>query len=135
MTTHELKTWPGPFAAVLSGEKTHEVRKNDRGYAVGDRLLLREYVVQPVRRQCGQYLGDNDATCPQLTCIRTHGHDGLCDNVNGDEYTGRSILVEVTHLTADSWGLPSGLVVMSIRKAEPDGADAALKEMTRRSRS
>ena len=34
--------------------------------------------------KCGKYIGDNDATCPQLTCIRERGHDGLCDNVNGD---------------------------------------------------
>ena len=33
---------------------------------------------------CGKYLGDNDATCPQLTCIRDQGHDGDCDNVVGD---------------------------------------------------
>lgn len=32
--------------------------------------------------QCGKYLGDNDGTCPQLTCIRERGHAGLCDNVN-----------------------------------------------------
>lgn len=34
---------------------------------------------------CGKYLGDNDATCPQLTCIRKAGHSGLCDNVNGED--------------------------------------------------
>ena len=33
--------------------------------------------------KCGKYIGDNDATCPQLTCIREREHDGLCDNVNG----------------------------------------------------
>lgn len=33
-------------------------------------------------KRCGKYLGDNDATCPQLTCIREHGHPGLCDNVS-----------------------------------------------------
>jgi hypothetical protein len=33
---------------------------------------------------CGKYLGDNDGTCPQLTCIRDKGHDGRCDNVQGD---------------------------------------------------
>jgi hypothetical protein len=32
--------------------------------------------------RCGKYLGDNDGTCPQLTCIRPAGHDGLCDNVS-----------------------------------------------------
>ena len=34
---------------------------------------------------CGKYLGDNDGTCPQLTCIRASGHPGLCDNVRGDD--------------------------------------------------
>lgn len=34
---------------------------------------------------CGKYLGDNDATCPQLTCVRERDHDGNCDNVRGDE--------------------------------------------------
>lgn len=31
---------------------------------------------------CGRYLGDNDATCPQTTCIRERFHRGLCDNTN-----------------------------------------------------
>lgn len=44
MTVHELKTWPQYFRAVLSGEKPFEVRKeDDRKYAPGDILLLREY--------------------------------------------------------------------------------------------
>ena len=34
---------------------------------------------------CGKYLGDNDGTCPQLTCVRPKGHYGDCDNVRGDE--------------------------------------------------
>ena len=34
---------------------------------------------------CGRYLGDNDATCPQLTCIRRRGHSGRCDNTCGDD--------------------------------------------------
>jgi len=40
---HPLKTWPPYFEALLSGAKTFEVRKNDRNYAVGDTLLLREW--------------------------------------------------------------------------------------------
>ena len=40
---HDLKTWPAPFAAMWANEKTHEVRRNDRGFAVGDFLRLREY--------------------------------------------------------------------------------------------
>lgn len=41
--THDLKTWPAPFAAVWHGTKHHEIRKNDRGFAVGDFLYLHEY--------------------------------------------------------------------------------------------
>lgn len=44
MTWHELKTWPDPFTAVVGGQKTHEVRRFDRPFAVGDFLLLREYL-------------------------------------------------------------------------------------------
>ena len=43
MQTHDLKIWPEHFRAVASGEKTVELRTDDRGYEVGDELLLREY--------------------------------------------------------------------------------------------
>ena len=42
-TIHELKTWLGPFDAIMKGEKTFEVRKDDRGFKVGDLLHLRRY--------------------------------------------------------------------------------------------
>ena len=44
MADHYLKIWPEPFAAVLDGRKRFEVRRDDRGYAVGDVLHLREWV-------------------------------------------------------------------------------------------
>jgi hypothetical protein len=40
---HDLKIWPQFFAAIVTGRKTCEVRKNDRGYRIGDTLNLREY--------------------------------------------------------------------------------------------
>jgi ASC-1-like (ASCH) protein len=40
---HELKILPAYFDAVYDGRKKFEVRFNDRGYQVGDTLILREY--------------------------------------------------------------------------------------------
>lgn len=98
MSEHELKTWPEPFSAVLSGTKRHEIRKADRPFAVGDVLELREWdpdgvpVTETIRVLRGQ------TTKPQR-----------------GKYTGRSIRVRVTYLSAGgTWGLPNNLCVMSI---------------------
>ena len=40
---HELKSWPDLFVQFLAGRKTHDLRKADRSFAVGDTLTLREY--------------------------------------------------------------------------------------------
>lgn len=40
---HELKTLPKYFEAVRKGDKTFELRKNDRNFKVGDYLALNEW--------------------------------------------------------------------------------------------
>lgn len=45
--THDLKVAPPYFDALVSGAKTFEVRKNDRGYQRGDLLRLREWHPTP----------------------------------------------------------------------------------------
>lgn len=42
-TQHELKIMPEYFRAIVEGEKTFEVRFNDRNFAKGDLLILREH--------------------------------------------------------------------------------------------
>lgn len=41
--THKLKSWPSCFGPIVMGNKTFELRRDDRGYNVGDVLLLQEW--------------------------------------------------------------------------------------------
>jgi ASC-1-like (ASCH) protein len=50
--THALKTWPEYYKAVESGKKNFEVRRMDRPFKVGDKLILQEY--NPIK---GEYTG------------------------------------------------------------------------------
>jgi ASC-1-like (ASCH) protein len=40
---HQLKIHPEYFQAICEGEKTFEIRRNDRDYQVGDELFLNEF--------------------------------------------------------------------------------------------
>jgi hypothetical protein len=104
---HELKTDHEPFAAVFSGEKTHEIRSAaDRDFKVGDTLVLKEtrYSADEMRRD-GRPL----------------------------EFTGRTASRIVTHIQR-GYGLPFGVVVMSLAnpsdKQEIALAWARAKEFT-----
>lgn len=53
---HKLKTLPTEFQASLEGRKNFEIRKNDRGFQLGDYLYIEEY--DPVtKRYTGRKLG------------------------------------------------------------------------------
>lgn len=43
MKVHSLKTHSEPFIAVRQGTKSFEIRKDDRGFEVGDLIVLLEY--------------------------------------------------------------------------------------------
>lgn len=87
---HDLKIDSLHFETVLNGDKTFEIRKNDRDYSLGDTLVLRE-------------------------THRVPGGAGLADPL---EYTGRICQVAVIHiLRGPAYGLADGWVVMGIRKS------------------
>ena len=43
MMIHELKILPEYFEAVAGGAKSFELRKDDRGFTVGDEIILKEW--------------------------------------------------------------------------------------------
>jgi len=54
MDIHNLKTWPDIFKVMKTGEKTFDIRKNDRDFKVGDQVILHEY--DPDKKK---YTGDH----------------------------------------------------------------------------
>lgn len=42
-SVHEVKSWSGCFMRLASGSRTHELRRADRDYKVGDMLSLNEW--------------------------------------------------------------------------------------------
>ncbi|HFQ4945418.1 TPA: DUF3850 domain-containing protein [Vibrio vulnificus] len=40
MSNHQLKIKPEHLEAIIAGDKTFEIRKNDRDFKVGDRVTL-----------------------------------------------------------------------------------------------
>ena len=86
LNLHELKTDTDVFRAVRDGVKTYELRKNDRNFAVGDMLLLRET----------EHTGAEMAAGAPLA------------------YTGRSTARRISHiLIGPIYGLAEGWAILS----------------------
>ena len=68
---HELKVWPEYFHKLQPGEKTFEVRRDDRGFQKGDVLWLREYDPKQIRGYTG------NATYARIDYILTGGQFGI----------------------------------------------------------
>ena len=54
MRAHELKAWRSYFEALWDGRKPFELRRNDREFRPGDRLVVREFDNSP---SGGGYMG------------------------------------------------------------------------------
>ena len=94
--THHLKTWPAHFSPLYAGDKTAEIRKDDRGYAIGDTLVLIEW--------------DKDLYDWAI-------EDG-CDDAGASEFAtiGRIVKGVVTHILRGAPWLPDGYVMLSFRR-------------------
>lgn len=118
MSTHELKTWPSYFTPVAAGEKTFEIRFDDRGYQRGDVLVLKEW--------------DPAIHC---TCRDTsREHLTVCAR-----YTGREFTARVGHVTASTPGRGNqrgfngnGYVVLALVPVKPELPRAVSDALARR---
>ncbi len=83
---HKLKTLPEYFEPVGRGDKTFEIRKDDRAFKVGDTLILQEWKSPPSSMLS---IGD---------------------------YTGREIHVRVTYkMSGGKFGLPEHMCIMGFK--------------------
>lgn len=98
MATHILKTWPNAFDAVASGVKRFEWRLDDRGFDVGDVLILRKWNPAPTPNGYGieGYVMVQVGTRAML------------------DYT--ELRVKVTYILRGAFGVPPNYCVMSIEK-------------------
>ena len=89
---HDLKTWPPFFEDVLTGAKTFELRRDDRGYTVGDVVTLREWAPADPR--------------------------GAAERGPGD-YTGRTLTRSIGYIVRDAphFGLAPGFAILGLAPA------------------
>lgn len=114
MKQHELKTWPSSFDAVWRGTKGYELRNDDRGFAIGDLLVLHEWV--PIHEQPCRWdsLSAEQAEHSDLRC--TICDRGMNEPLDG-MFTGRQIRAEVTFKTSADGphrGLKEGFAILGI---------------------
>lgn len=92
---HVLKTDPAVFQDVLDGKKTFEIRFNDRGYQVGDLIVLKE------TKFTGQQMREGS---PLI-------------------YTGREMQKQISYILS-GYGLQDGWVILGIQDIKATKAQA-----------
>lgn len=95
---HVLKTDPAVFQDVLDGKKTFEIRFNDRGYQVGDLVVLKETKFTGQQMKSGEPL----------------------------VYTGREIQKRISYVLS-GYGLQEDWVILGIQDIEAAKAQAVPK--------
>jgi len=106
MKTHTLKTLPVYFDAVERGDKTFELRNNDRDFQTGDTLILEEF--DPNAMPPAEPFDYTKP--PQLPSA-----PGM--------YSGRKLRAVVSYVLHDTWckfGLERGFVVLGLAGVEPN---------------
>jgi len=108
MTEHSLKCAPEYFQALWDGAKTAELRRDDRGFAVGDVVVLMEWDEATAKRIYDVW---QDHWTGAFTAIAV-----VCAEHDAAEaaYTGRRIRRTITHITRGAPWLCEGYVMLSL---------------------
>jgi Domain of unknown function (DUF3850) len=89
MTTHFIKILPQFYLPTAYGRKSFELRKNDRNYQVGDKLVLQEYD--------GKHYTGHEIHC-NITYVLKGGKYGLDPNYCIINHT----IIEIKHSNNDN---------------------------------
>ena len=111
MATHELKCWPNAFEAIRDGRKRFEWRRDDRGFEVGDVLVLKLY--------------DPHAHGYSSTGPAADDGSAFGDYVKNEASERIEQRVRVTYILRSDWfGVPQNFCIMSIElTTEPDNGE------------
>ena len=101
MAEHILKCWPNSYDAIAAGVKCFEWRRDDRGYEVGDVLVLRKWDPGPSSSGYGTH-GYVLAPNPEFRVL--------------SQYTEQR--TRVTYILRGQFGVPQDYCVMSIELME-----------------
>ena len=105
---HRLKCWPVFYADIVNGSKTFELRRDDRGFQVGDLLILQEW--DPEDEEYGMY----------QQMIETR-NQGIIDAIQGvDLLIADSAYTEAEYPQKKGWG--HGTLDSAIRLGQQAGA-------------
>lgn len=104
---HELKIEPDFFKDVLSGDKTFEIRENDRNFRIGDYLALNE-IDDGVN-----WISDRrEAWIDDRNVVRIDDPPKRSGPVR---CSGRSVLARVTYVLTDDRFVRPGFAVLGIK--------------------
>lgn len=104
---HAVKCYPKYFKALKSGEKTFEVRENDRAYKVGDYLAVNEFESEIIYRGCPKLPKNFVST-------------------KGGYYTGKSLLFQITYILDEPEYCARGKVILALKRIDfESGGDSA----------
>lgn len=98
---HHLKIKPEFFKAVIEGRKPFEIRENDRGFKVKDRVILEEYEGKkyfgscPDRDICRKFVVERDEDEELCHCVFNRES---CEEYSKDIYTGRRCLIIIREI-------------------------------------